>query len=97
MNPRVGCSWADAVAAAPLSIGDVAMHDPDAVVTHDGLLTDYGIKISRTHARRREGLGTFPARFPPFGGPKSRFYYWRHEIVAWLKGLWKPAPTAPKK
>jgi|SRR5215831_13040067 len=97
MNPRVGCNWADAVAAAPLSTGDVAMHDPDAVVTFEGLWTDYGIKLSRTHAKRREKAGTFPERHHPGGSPKSRFYYWRYDIVAWLKGTWQPAPTAPKK
>jgi len=72
--------------------------DENAVVTYEGLESDYGIKISRTHIRRRETQGTFPPRFHPFGDLRSRFYYWRRDIVAWLNGSWRPDPTpAPKK
>jgi hypothetical protein len=71
--------------------------DDDAVVTYQELNTEFGITISRTDVKRKEDAGKFPKRIKPFGAPKSRFYYWRREIVAWLKGTWSPHSTpAPK-
>jgi hypothetical protein len=71
--------------------------DENAVISLKELKTEFGITISPTHIKRKERQGTFPQRHKPFGDPKSRSYWWRREIVAWLQGSWRPGPTAPKK
>jgi hypothetical protein len=71
------------------------MHDDDAVVYYEDLLTQFGIKISRTHLKRLEDAGKIPKRIKTsleFRG--SRFFYPRRLIKLYAQGKWRPDDSA---
>jgi hypothetical protein len=60
-----------------------------AVVYFKGLRDEYGITTCRTHLNRLMDAGKFPACHRQQDSPKSRRYWFRSDIEAWLKGEWK--------
>lgn len=64
--------------------------DDDAVVYYEDLLTDFGLKISRTHLARLEKARKFPKRCKPLAVRGSRFFYPRRMIRMYVRGEWQP-------
>jgi hypothetical protein len=64
--------------------------DDDAVVYYEDLFAQFGIKISRTHAKRQEKAGRFPKRIKPLEFRGSRFFYPRRLIKLYAQGRWRP-------
>jgi hypothetical protein len=66
------------------------MQDDDAVVYYEDLEMDFGIKISRTHIKRKEDAGEFPRRIKPSKVRGSRFWYRRREVKEYAQGTYRP-------
>jgi hypothetical protein len=65
--------------------------DHNALVAYSELRSRFGITYCRTQIKRLEDAGKFPKRFKPFPTRGSHFFYRLADILAWLKGEWRPA------